>query len=173
MKNVIIQEEDEPGIPTIEREEKSVMEALGEAFSKSQLAILNQPTPRQFIKQRPGAGGQSLSYVEVGYVVGLLNLLFGHFWDWEIVDEQIGKKQVWVKGKLTINSFADKDRKIVKSAYGSSAIKFNRTTGEPIDVGDDLKAASSDALKKASSLLGIAADVYWPNMDRLGGEDDL
>ena len=31
---------------------------------------------------------------------------------------------------------------------------------EPLDFGNDMKAATSDCLKKCASLLGIAADVY-------------
>lgn len=169
MKEKIIEDGDEPGIPTkvveeIFTDDSKEPTVLQEAFSNSQRYSINQPTPPKHVKTRPGRGGMNFSYVSTGYVVSILNRVFGHYWDWEILDQQIGKSQIWVKGKLTINSFKDTDRKIIKTAYGGAAIKMS-STGEPIDIADDLKAASSDALKKASSLVGIAADIYFPDID--------
>ena len=42
----------------------------------------------------------------------------------------------------------------------------NKDRYEAVPIGDTLKAAASDALKKCASLLGIALDVYWPELDR-------
>ena len=39
--------------------------------------------------------------------------------------------------------------------------KFPST--QPLDLGNDLKAATTDALKKCASELGIASDIYAPN----------
>lgn len=36
------------------------------------------------------------------------------------------------------------------------------STNEPLDFGNDMKAAASDGLKKCASLFGIGADVYEP-----------
>jgi hypothetical protein len=50
---------------------------------------------------------------------------------------------------------------LIKTQFGSAEVKRARKTGLPRrSIGDDLKAASSDALKKASSLLGLALDLY-------------
>lgn len=134
---------------------------LPQHLKTSQLQFLTQKTPREFIRDRPGPGGMKLSYVEVGYVISVLNQAFGWDWDFRILDQQIGKKQVWVRGELTVRSDG---REITKGQFGGADIKFNRT-GVPVSIADDLKTAASDCLKKCASLLGIASDIYWRDLD--------
>jgi len=133
-------------------------------LNEAQISIITGKTPDKYVKTRPGRGGKSFSYVEVGYVIDQLNKAFGLAWSWDIEDQRLGKTQLWVKGKLTI--WFSPTFSISKSSFGGSAIKKDGV-GNIIDVADDLKAASSDALKKAASMIGIAADVYFPQMDRL------
>lgn len=142
---------------------------LPQYLNKAQLTFIIQKTPNQFIKTRPGPGGQMMSYVEVGYVINLLNQVFGWDWDFKIQDQQIGKRQVWVRGELTVRL---KDHAITKSQFGGADIKANRSTGEPISVADDLKAAASDCLKKCASMLGIAGDIFWRDLDNWNQESD-
>ncbi len=141
---------------------------LPQYLNKAQLDFISQKTPAKYIKSRPGPGGISLSYVEVGYVINMLNEVFGWDWDFQILDQQVGKTQVWVRGELTVRA---KNHRIVKGQYGGAAIKINRTSGEPVSVADDLKAAASDCLKKCASMLGIAGDIYWKELDSWGTED--
>lgn len=135
---------------------------LPKYLNEAQLSFITQKTPKQFIKTRPGPGGIPLSYVEVGYVISMLNQVFGWDWDFRILDQQIGKKQVWARGELVIRA---KGHTITKGQYGGADIKTSRSTGEPISVADDLKAAASDCLKKCASMLGIAGDVYWKELE--------
>jgi len=141
---------------------KAAAEKLPQCLNQSQLSLLTQKTPPQFVKRRPGPGGVELDYVEIGYVVNLLNQVFGWDWDFHILDQQIGRTQVWVRGELAVRA---KDCLITKSQYGGAEIRFNRTTGEVLSIADDLKSAVSDCLKKCASLLGVAGDIYWPNLD--------
>lgn len=136
---------------------------LPQYLNRAQLNFINQKTPQQFIKERPGPGGIRLEYVEVGYVISTLNQIFGWDWDFIILDQQIGKKQVWVRGELTVRL---RGHSITKGQYGGSDIKLNRQ-GQPLSIADDLKAASSDCLKKCASMLGIAGDVYWKELDEV------
>lgn len=124
-------------------------------------------TPAKYIKNRAGRGGKTFSYVEVGYVIQVLNKTFGYFWDWEIDEQHSGDNQVWVKGRLTIKN--PSGFSVAKTAFGGSDIK-KTANGQVIDIADDLKAASADALKKAASMIGIASDVYYPQLDRLDDE---
>ena len=142
-------------------------ETLPQNLSRAQLAFISQKTPSQFIKTRPGPGGISLKYVEVGYVISMLNQVFGYDWDFRILDQQIGKKQVWVRGELTVRV---RTRTVTKGQYGGADIKFNRATNQPVSIADDLKAAASDSLKKCASMLGIAGDVYWTDLDNWNAE---
>ena len=135
---------------------------LPQYLNKAQLTFINQKTPPSFIKSRPGPGGIRLSYVEVGYVINMLNQVFGWDWSFRITDQQIGKKQVWIRGELAVRLG---DHEVIKAQYGGADIKMNRTTNEPISIADDLKAAASDSLKKCASMLGIAADIYWKDLD--------
>lgn len=135
---------------------------LPQYLNQAQLAFIIQKTPNQFIKKRPEPGGMTLSYVEVGYVINILNQVFGWDWDFRILDQQVGNKQVWVRGELTVRI---KGKQITKGQYGGADIKMNRTTNQPTSIADDLKAAASDSLKKCASMLGIAGDVYWKDLD--------
>lgn len=127
-------------------------------ISQKQWDIIGSKTPQDKIRKRPGRGGQLFDYVETGYMVGLLNTVFNGLWDFEVTDQQVGTTQVWVRGKLTV--YISPELKITKTQYGGSDVKKDRN-GNLIDIADDLKAASSDCLKKCASLFGFASDIYW------------
>lgn len=85
--------------------------------------------------------------------------MFGWDWSFEILDEKImiEAKEVVVKGKLTCRS---NEKTIVKMQYGNKDIIFKRGSDIPLSIGNDLKSAATDALKKCASEIGIAADIY-------------
>lgn len=124
-----------------------------------QVVYLTIGTPPKFIKRRMGRGNKTFDYIETSYVIGRLNAIFNFNWDLETVWQEVDRKerQVAVKVRLTVH-FLD-GKTVVKEAYGSSDIK-TKPTGDQIDFADDLKAAQSDGMKKAASLLGIGWDVY-------------
>jgi hypothetical protein len=64
-----------------------------------------------------------------------------------------------VVGRLTAGE-------VVKMAFGGSTITTNSTTGEVVSIADDLKAAATDALKKAASMLGVGLHLYQDNGDK-------
>ena len=142
---------------------------LPQYLNEAQRAFITQKTPQQFIKTRPGPGGLRLSYVEIGYVISMLNQVFGYDWDFRILDQQVGKKQVWVRGELTVRVM---DHTVIKGQFGGADIKMNRQSGEPVSIADDLKAAASDCLKKCASMLGVAGDVYWGDLDNWNMESE-
>jgi recombination DNA repair RAD52 pathway protein len=127
------------------------------ALSGEQLKQLLKKTPQQYVHTRPAKGGGTWEYVTGGYVRKVLNLMFGWDWSFEILDEKIMHKEAIVKGKLTCNS---NGRSIVKMQYGNKDIICRKGTEDPISIGNDLKAAATDALKKCAAELGIAADIY-------------
>ena len=114
-------------------------------------------TPKDAIFQRPVGKGVDVAYVPGWWFISQLNALFGYYWDFEIEDQGIGENNCWVRGKLTV-----KDPRtgltVTKSSFGGSKLKSKENSA--IDIGDDLKSASTDALKKAATLFGIASDVY-------------
>lgn len=143
---------------------KSDMTLVGQEVSLNdkQLQFILKKTPSQYVKQRPAKGGGKWSYVSGSYVRKCLNLMFGWDWDFEILDEKvmIECKEVVVKGRLTCRSAG---RTIVKTQYGNKDIMFRKGSDVPLSIGNDMKAAATDALKKCAAELGIAQDVYHPD----------
>lgn len=127
-------------------------------MSEKMAVRLVQKTPSQYVYERPGKGGGKFSYVTGSYVEKVLNYTFGWNWDFEIVTHGKDEGQVWVQGKLTVKD--DKGHSIIKSQFGRADIKLLKNSSKALDFGNDLKAASTDALKKCASLLGIASDIY-------------
>jgi len=128
-------------------------------LNKKQIQALCSPTPQKFIKTRPGKGGQTWRYVKVSYVKGQLNKIFGYAWDFDIVGERITETQVIVKGQLTV--FIN-GQSLRRTQFGRCDIKNKKDGSGNVDLGNDMKAAASDALKKCAADFGIAQDVYDP-----------
>jgi len=139
-------------------------------LSTDQKLRILQRTPAKFIKKRPGKGGMEVDYVEGGYVKKTLNYIFGFTgWSFEILDHgSYGEDEsVWVKGRLTLKVRDNKTGKlvdIIKEQFGSKDVARLKDSKEVISYGDDLKAAATDALKKCASEIGIASDVYSPDL---------
>lgn len=127
------------------------------ALTGAQLKQLLKKTPPQYVHTRPAKGGGTWEYVTGGYVKKVLNLMFGWNWSFEIVDEQIMHGEAIVKGKLTCTS---NGVTIVKMQYGNKDVICRKGTDIPLSIGNDLKSAATDALKKCAAELGIAADIY-------------
>ena len=117
--------------------------------------ILEQPFGPEQIKQREGNFGKTLEYVEGHAVIQRLNDAFDADWSFAMTHHEILKEtdEVIVIGELKAGG-------IVKSQFGSSRITRARETGEIISLADDLKAAATDALKKAATLLGVGLHLY-------------
>lgn len=132
---------------------------LREKREEALKGLLLGETPPEVVRQRPGRGHMTFDYVPVAWFVQQLNLIFAHNWDFEVLEQEIVKdKQIWVKGKLTVRG---PDGVVVtKAQFGGSDVKYTSEGGKVVDIADDLKAASSDCLKKCATLLGLAWDVY-------------
>ena len=130
-------------------------------LSIAQLNGIIGKTPAKAKRIRPAKGGGTWTYVSGSYMKKQLNMLFGWNWDFEIISEQILTEagEVIVKGKLTCRSNGNT---IVKMQYGNKEIMFKKGTQIPLSIGNDLKAAATDALKKCAAEIGIAQDVYAP-----------
>ena len=113
--------------------------------------VLCRPFPPELIKQRQGQGGKTLSYVETHAVIARLNDGCDA-WGFEIVEHQVLEEEVVVVAKLTADG-------VVKMAFGGTSITRDRD-GRAVSIADDLKAAASDAIKKAASLLGVGLELY-------------
>ena len=107
------------------------------------------------IKQREGNFGKKLDYIEGHCVIARLNEAFEAEWSFSILEHLILKEtdEVLVVGQLRAGN-------VVKTQFGSSRITRARESGEPLNLGDDYKSATTDAIKKCASLLGIGLHLY-------------
>lgn len=132
------------------------------SLNANQLAQILKRTPKAYVKKRPAKGGGTWDYVSGGYVKKVLNLMFGWDWDFEVLEDKIMHDEAIVKGRLTCRS---NGRTIIKTQYGNKDIMYKRGTDAngnrvPLSIGNDLKSAATDCLKKCAAEIGIAADIY-------------
>ena len=120
--------------------------------------ILEKPFGPEQIKQREGNFGKMLDYIEGHAVIQRLNDAFDADWSFNVIRHDILKEtdEVIVLGELKAGN-------VVKTQFGSSKITRARESGEIISLADDLKAAATDALKKAATLLGVGLHLYGGN----------
>lgn len=143
-------------IALITKEDLSLVE--DNMLNPEQVQLLLKKTPSAYVKKRPAKGGGQWDYVTGGYVKKVLNLMFGFLWDFEILSEQVQFDEVIVKGKLTCRCG---EKQIIKTQYGNKEIVYRKDNPDkPLSIGNDFKAAATDALKKCASEIGIAADIY-------------
>lgn len=149
-------------------------------FNKDQTQLLYQKTPDKHIYTRPGKGGGSWRFPKSYYIRQKLNSLFGFDWDFTILTSlpeafEVASKTgtCVVQGKLTGRVLDDRGqiREVVRMQWGRSEVKWVKGRSpddligkdmlpKPLDFGNDMKAATTDCLKKCASQFGIAADIY-------------
>ena len=116
--------------------------------------LLEKPFSPDQIKQRKGLDGDVLDYIEGAAVIQRLNDVFNAEWTFEILDHHIYEREVVVLGKLTTQGIA-------KCQFGKSKITRTKETKTEVSIGDDLKAAATDSLKKCATLFGVGLHLYF------------
>ena len=115
--------------------------------------VSEEPTPQDVVKSRNG-----FDYVDEGYMRWRLNQHYP-IWSWEVIKyETLGDKAIVVHGRLKIM-----DEGIPRSfdSVAAHRIAQARSGSGYVDLGNDLKAANSDAFKVAvNRLCNVADDVY-------------
>lgn len=116
-------------------------------------SVLERPFPPANIRSRKGAFGRKLHYVEGHCYIRRLNEAFDGDWGWQVLLHEVHGSEVVVLGVLEAGG-------VRKFAFGGSNVTTNTATGEVLSLADDLKAAATDALKKACSLFGVGLELY-------------
>lgn len=116
--------------------------------------LLEKPFEPAQIKRRRGRDGP-VEYVEGHLIIARLNEAFEGKWSFEIVRHDIleDRGEVLVLGKLSAEG-------VVKMQFGVSQITRDRETKAIVSLGDDVKAAGTDALKKCATFLGVGLHLY-------------
>ena len=128
-------------------------EETEQAIRDKHKSISFTDTPKYYVKEKQG-----FEYVDEGYMRHVLNQSFP-VWNWEIMKyELLGGDWVVVQGRLTIY---DNGVPRKYDSLSSHRIQKKRETGEFVDIGNDMKAANSDAFKVAvNRLCNVSDDVY-------------
>src|SRR5688572_24216922 len=116
--------------------------------------LLEKPFTPEQIKRRQGTNGDVLDYIEGCAVIQRLNECFEAEWIFEIQEHRVYDDEVVVLGKLTAQGVA-------KSQFGKSRITRSKKDNSTISLGDDLKAAATDCLKKCATLFGVGLHLYF------------
>jgi hypothetical protein len=114
---------------------------------------LERPFPTELIKKRTGFGGIQLDYIEGASVIQRLNDCFNLAWSFQIVEWKLIESDIVVLGRLSAHG-------IQKDAFGGSKVTLSKDTNKILDLGSDIKAAATDALKKCSTLFGVGLHLY-------------
>ena len=114
--------------------------------------LLEKPFGPAQIRQRKGRNGM-LDYVEGHSVIQRLNEALEGAWSFEIVQHEVREDEVLVLARLSADG-------LVKMNFGVSQVTRERESGALVSLGDDLKAAATDALKKCATFLGVGLHLY-------------
>ena len=100
-------------------------------------------------------GGVSLTYITGEQCVSRLNEVLGvNGWSFRVLEHGVEEEadELWALGELTatIDGLT-----VTRQQFGSQKYKRRRADQQILDVGFDLKGATTDAMKKCASLLGV------------------
>jgi hypothetical protein len=120
--------------------------------------VSNMKTPQKYIEQKMG-----LDYVKYGYMRDLADKFYPG-WSWNIIRcAALGSEAYEVHGRL---KWFDNGIWREGDCVAAHRIQKKKGSDEFVDVGNDLKAANTDTIKKAFNMyMNIADDVYRNQID--------
>ena len=140
-------------------------DAVRKAITNKHKKVSRLKTPKPFIKKKMG-----LDYVEFSYMRDVADKEFPG-WSWTIEKtEVLGSDAYVVQGRLT---WYDEGLWRKADMVAAHRIQKKRGTNEFVDIGNDVKAANTDCIKKAFNMyLNIADDVYRNQVEDLSLTDE-
>ena len=140
-------------------------DAVRKAITNKHKKVSRLKTPKPFIKKKMG-----LDYVEFSYMRDVADKEFPG-WSWTIEKtEVLGSEAYVVQGRLT---WYDEGLWRKADMVAAHSIQKKRGTNEFVDIGNDVKAANTDCIKKAFNMyLNIADDVYRNQVEDLSLTDE-
>ena len=126
---------------------------LPEVIMSTHNNVSNIDTPKSFIKNKMG-----LDYVEYSYMRKLADKFYPG-WSWTIIStETLGSEAFMVHGRL---KWFEGGIWREGDCTAAHRIQKKRNSDSFVDVGNDIKSANTDCIKKAFNMyLNIADDVY-------------
>ncbi len=110
-------------------------------------------TPKAYIKKK-----MDMDYVEIGYMKKVAEKHYPG-WSWEVIKTEFAGTEAYVvHGRL---KWYDNGVQRVGDMTAAHRIQKKRGTQEYVDLGNDIKSANTDCMKKAFNMyMNIADDVY-------------
>ncbi len=144
-------------------------------LNENQIQKLFNSTPKRYQYSRPAKGGGSWNYIRAGYVRRTLDSIFGYDWSFDLAPESKDISKLFEVASRTgsvvvFGTFTGTVRdergneltKIIKGDSGTAEVKFKKDTKDPLNFGNDVKAAVTDCFKRCAARFGIGADIYDP-----------
>ncbi|MEE2708261.1 MAG: Rad52/Rad22 family DNA repair protein [Gemmatimonadota bacterium] len=122
------------------------------------LEHLVRPFSSDQVKQRTTPLGYTVDYIETPTVITRMNEAFQGEWSFKILDHKLLEDVVVVLGELTAGG-------ITKQQFGTCELSHEGEEGVLFSLGDGMKAAASDALKKCATLFGLGLQLYGVTPD--------
>ena len=121
--------------------------------------VSNMKTPQKYIEQKMG-----LDYVRYGYMRDLADKFYPG-WSWTIISTEVLGAAYSVHGRL---KWFDNGIWREGDAVAAHRVQTKRDGNGFVDIGNDIKAANTDAIKKAFNMyMNIADDVYRNRVEDL------
>jgi len=135
-----------------------VVDSIRTNITKKHKKVSNIKTPKPFIKKKMG-----MEYVEYSYMREIADKEYPG-WSWKIIKtETLGSESFVVHGRL---KWYDEGIWRECDVPAAHRLQKQRGTDSFVDIGNDIKAANTDAIKKAFNMyLNIADDVYRNQVD--------
>ena len=110
-------------------------------------------TPRAYVKKK-----MDMDYVEIGYMKAMAEKHYPG-WSWEVIKTEFAGTQAYVvHGRL---KWYDNGIQRTGDMTAAHRIQRKRGTDEYVDLGNDIKAANTDCMKKAFNMyMNISDDIY-------------
>ena len=153
------------GIMTVDESSLAAVNQMRKAITDKHKSVSNIATPKPFVKKKMG-----MEYVEYSYMREVADKEFPG-WSWIIVKtENLGSEAYVIHGRL---KWYDEGIWREGDMTAAHRIQKKRGTNEFVDIGNDIKAANTDCIKKAFNFyLNIADDVYRNQIEDMELSDD-
>jgi hypothetical protein len=138
----------------------AAVDDIRQAITEKHKKVSNKTTPKPFVKKKMG-----MDYCEYSYMRDVADKEFPG-WSWTIVKtEVLGSEAYVVHGRL---KWYDEGIWRKGDMCAAHRIQKKRGTDEFVDIGNDVKAANTDCIKKAfNQYMNIADDVYRNQVEDL------
>ena len=149
----------------VDKQTLDAVNKVRKSITKKHKSVSNISTPKPFVKKKMG-----LDYVEYSYMREIADKEYPG-WGWTIIKtETLGNEAYVVHGRL---KWYDEGIWREGDMTAAHRIQKKRGTDEFVDIGNDIKSANTDCIKKAFNFyLNIADDVYRNQVEDMKLSDD-